>query len=202
MCGTLMNIKTKAPTLHRYIETFGNSFEEIHKSLVLAGSETMRAGSSPVAEVVTIEMRREILADLSEQTAGMIQAQVQANTQMTSELKRAQDKASKFQKANMKLKEENQDLQIVAKIHKQQVMEREATIKEQQSQIEALQAELDALKKANAPKKISRKKSKKGKGELSDDSDAQYTESLIPENDVKRQQMLLGHLERCCELAT
>lgn len=96
MCGTLMNIQQRAPTLHRYIETFGNSFDEIHRSLVLSGSETTRPGSSPVAEVVTIEMRREVLVDLSEQTAGMIQAQVEANTQMTAELKRAQDKAAKF----------------------------------------------------------------------------------------------------------
>ena len=53
--------------------------------------------------------------------------------------------------------------------------------------MEALRAELDAIKKANAPKKPSKKKSKKGKGDVSDDSDAQYTENLVPENDVKRQ---------------
>jgi hypothetical protein len=133
MCGTLMNIKQRAPTLHRYIETFGDSFNEIHRSLVLSSSESTRPGTHPVAEVVTIEMRREVLVDLSEQTAGMIGAQVEANTQMTKELKRAQDKAAKLQKANMKLKEENADLQIVAKIHKQQVLDREATVKEQRS---------------------------------------------------------------------
>ena len=33
----------------------------------------------------------------------------------------------------MKLKEENSDLQIVAKIHKQQVLDREATLKEQRT---------------------------------------------------------------------
>jgi hypothetical protein len=43
------------------------------------------------------------------------------------------------------------------------------------------------MKRANAPKKPAKKKSKKGKGEASDDSDACYVESLIPENDVKRQ---------------
>lgn len=110
MCGTLMNIQQRAPTLHRYIETFGDSFNEIHRSLVLSGSESARPGGNTVAEVVRIEMGREVLVDLSEQTAGMIQAQVEANTQMTAELKRAQDKAARFQKANMKLKEENSDL--------------------------------------------------------------------------------------------
>jgi hypothetical protein len=48
---------------------------------------------------------------------------------MTAELKRASDKSSKYHRQNMKLKEENSDLQIVAKIHKQQVVDREATIK-------------------------------------------------------------------------
>ena len=62
----------------------------------IAGEGASDITVSPVAEVVTIEMRREVMVDLSEQTAGMIQAQVEANTQMTAELKRAQDKAAKF----------------------------------------------------------------------------------------------------------
>jgi len=57
------------------------------------------------------------------------------------------------------------------------------------------------MKKANAPKKPTKKKAKKGKGaEASDESDGQYAENLLPENDVKRQQMLLGHLEKCSDL--
>jgi len=58
------------------------------------------------------------------------------------------------------------------------------------------------MKKANAPKKPAKKKAKKGKGagEASDESDGQYAENLIPENDVKRQQMLIGHLEKCSDL--
>ena len=96
---------------------------------MVSGRDTRRQGAGPVAEVVTVEMKRETLVDLSEQTAGMIQAQVEANTQMTTELKKAQDKAAKMQKANMKLKDENSDLEIVAKIHKQQVVERDETIR-------------------------------------------------------------------------
>ena len=58
------------------------------------------------------------------------------------------------------------------------------------------------MKKANAPKKVVKKKAKKGKGagEASDESDGQYAENLIPENDAKRQQMLIGHLEKCSDL--
>jgi len=48
---------------------------------------------------------------------------------MTAELKRAMDKSSKYHRLNMKLKEETSDLQIVAKIHKQQVVDRDVTIK-------------------------------------------------------------------------
>ena len=58
------------------------------------------------------------------------------------------------------------------------------------------------MKKAAAPKKVVKKKTKKGKGagEASDESDVQYAENLLPENDVKRQQMLIGHLEKCPDL--
>ena len=62
-----MNIQKRAPTLYRYINTFGDSFHEMHRSLVLQGEHT-----NQIAEVVTIEMKRETLIDLSEQTAGIV----------------------------------------------------------------------------------------------------------------------------------
>ena len=58
------------------------------------------------------------MIEFTEQVLGLMKAQINGNNKISEELRKSMDKITKLNRMNKKLAEDNQNMEIVAKIHK------------------------------------------------------------------------------------
>ena len=58
------------------------------------------------------------MIEFTDQVFGLLKAQINGNNKISEELRKSMDKITKLNRMNKKLAEDNQNMEIVAKIHK------------------------------------------------------------------------------------